>query len=112
VAPIIEYPSSGSGVTECSVTGGYVYRGSGTALNGHYLYGDYCSDRIWVAARNGAVWTSEEWVAAAAVLDSITAFGQDEQCELYVADAAAGRIYRIDDTERVARSGFEAMRCQ
>jgi glucose/arabinose dehydrogenase len=112
VAPIIEYPSSGSGVTECSVTGGYVYRGSGAALNGHYVYGDYCSDRIWVAARNGAVWTSEEWVAAAAVLDSITAFGQDERCELYVADANAGLVYRIDDTERVARSGFEALRCQ
>jgi glucose/arabinose dehydrogenase len=111
VAPIIEYahesdPCSGS------VTGGYVYRGSGTALNGRYVYGDYCKHRIWVATRNGATWSSEEWTAAAAILDSITAFGQDEQCEIYVADAIAGLIYRIDDTERVARSGFEALRCQ
>jgi len=116
VDPIIEYPSSGSGVLERSITGGYVYRGSSTALYGRYVYGDYWTGRIWVASRENGQWVSEEWVGAAAVQKNITAFGQDEKCELYIADAdpntGAGKIFRIDDSEMLARSGFEKMRCQ
>ena len=32
----------------CSVTGGYVYRGIDyPGLAGGYIFGDYCSGRIW-----------------------------------------------------------------
>ncbi len=32
----------------CSVTGGYVYRGSAMPeLVGYYIFGDYCSGRVW-----------------------------------------------------------------
>ena len=31
----------------CSVTGGYVYRGSNASLRGRYIYGDYCSGNVW-----------------------------------------------------------------
>jgi hypothetical protein len=111
VEPIIEY-SSGAGSGNCSVAGGYVYRGSGTALFGYYVYGDYCSDRVWLARRSGGNWASIEWTAAAGVLASISAFGQDQQCELYVADVDAGKVFRIDDGEMLQRHGFEARRCQ
>ena len=32
----------------CSVSGGFVYRGEGVpSLYGSYVYGDFCSGRIW-----------------------------------------------------------------
>ena len=41
--PVAEYSHADGG---CSVTGGYVYRGSKvTAAAGRYFYGDYCSAR-------------------------------------------------------------------
>lgn len=78
----------------CSVTGGYVYRGPGNAqLQGRYLYGDFCSGRIWALQRSGEVWEQ-------ALLDqttfSISAFGEDEEGRMYVADYATGTIYRLD----------------
>ena len=34
----------------CSITGGYVYRGSQiAALKGRYIYGDYCTGKIWTS---------------------------------------------------------------
>jgi hypothetical protein len=108
VDPIIEYPQD----PECSITGGYLYRGSSTSLYGYYIYGDYCSDRVWAAKSVDGIWQSEEWPEAAGILQSITAFGQDEVCELYVADADAGRLFRIDDTNQLNRSGFETLSCR
>ena len=37
--PVAEYSHQEGG---CSVTGGYIYRGSMPDWNGIYLYGDYC----------------------------------------------------------------------
>ena len=112
--PIIEFSSSGTG--NCSVTGGYVYRGSNSNLQGHYLYADYCSARVWIATNEGGTWTSEEWMETPA-LQSVSTFGQDEQCELYVADFGSlgtngdESIYRIVNTEILDSSGFEALNC-
>jgi len=81
----------GSG--DCSVTGGYVYRGSAPALKGIYLYGDFCSGRIWGLQRNGVTWENR------LLIDSdllISTFGEDENGELYVADYGSGGIFRID----------------
>ena len=45
VQPRAVYPHSGG---RCSVTGGYVYRGSAIpSLQGWYVYGDFCSGEIW-----------------------------------------------------------------
>jgi len=107
--PVIEYSSTNG---ECSVTGGYVYRGSSLPLQGRYVYGDYCSHRIWVASRLGDTWSSEEWTGAPAALSSITSFGQDEHCGLYIADRTAKKIYRIVDSDQIQKSGFEELNCQ
>ena len=48
--PAAEYGRGGN----CSVTGGAVYRGAAQPLlRGAYLFGDYCSGRIWSLHRDG-----------------------------------------------------------
>ncbi len=87
--PIAEYDHS----LGCSVTGGYVYRGTQyPALIGHYLFGDYCSGRIWslVQERTGR-WTMRQLIDSPL---SISSFGEDEQGELYIVHYG-GAIYRV-----------------
>jgi glucose/arabinose dehydrogenase len=91
VDPVLEYDHDSG----CSVTGGYVYRGSVGAFNGYYFYGDYCSHQIWLAHNPGSGWVSSEWTAAAAVLASISSFGEADNGDLYVADRNAGKVFRI-----------------
>lgn len=45
----------------CSITGGYVYRGTEVAgLQGYYLYADFCSGRIWAVIQDSpGSWTNE-----------------------------------------------------
>jgi len=111
--PVIEYPHSDN---NCSITGGYVYRGNRLPLQGRYLYGDWCTARLWIATGSGASWSSEEWPAAAATLSSLSSFGQDENCELYIVDRDAGpgygALYRIDDEEYLFNHGFETLNCR
>ena len=89
--PVAEYRHSGG---DCSVTGGFVYRGAGyPALQGSYLYGDFCSGRIRGLSRDGAAWNNPLLLESAL---RISAFGEDEDGELYVADYSSGNIYRIN----------------
>ena len=78
----------------CSVTGGMVYRGKAfPLLGGTYLYGDYCSGRIWGLHKEGERWRTE--VLADTTL-SISTFGENEEGELFVVDHAGGGIHRIE----------------
>ena len=114
--PVIEYAHSSG---NCSITGGYVYRGSNLTLNGRYLYGDWCTATVWVARYSQGSWVSEQWPLAKATLQSLASFGQDENCNLYLVDRDAetgneanhGALYRIGDTELVFQSGFENRKC-
>lgn len=93
VTPVVEYDHSDGA---CSVTGGYVYRGTRyPRLNGVYVYGDFCNGRIWGATRdaNGTVTTRELFDAPF----FISTFGEDLQGELYVADYQGGRLLRVVD---------------
>ena len=84
-APLFEYDHGGG---RCSITGGYVYRGSrGTLPAGTYVYGDFCTGEIF--AWNGA---TQSLLADTSM--SLASFGEDEQGELYVVDLA-GTVSRI-----------------
>lgn len=87
--PVVEY-LHGSG--DCAITGGYVYRGSNTALQGTYLYGDFCSGRIWGAQHTGASWQT---VLLTDTTFGISTFGEDEAGEIYLADYNGGGIYHV-----------------
>jgi glucose/arabinose dehydrogenase len=77
----------------CSVTGGYVYRGTAyPAMTGAYFFADFCSGRIW--ARPAGASTQ----SARTVLDtnhSISSFGESEAGSLYITDLASGELFRL-----------------
>ena len=87
IDPVAEY-SHGNG---CSVTGGYVYRGSMAEWNGIYLYGDYCSGIIWGLIQTDGSWQSQQLFD---VDVTITSFGQDDAGEIYLVSDNGG-IYRL-----------------
>ena len=77
--PVAEYGR----VDGCSVTGGFVYRGARhLSLYGAYIYGDFCSGKIWALRYDGNSITEHM-----EIVDSnlrISAFGQDQSGELYI----------------------------
>jgi len=103
--PVAETDHQGN----CSLTGGYVYRGQAfPELDGVYLFGDYCSGKIWatlpdpdvesepLTEQGPAQSTSERRTVE--LLDtnlSINSFGEDEAGELYVVDHRGGAVSRI-----------------
>lgn len=89
--PVAEYTHS-SGA--CSITGGYVYRGSlYPNLVGKYVFADYCSNKIGYINNAGTI----VWSAAFSGTN-ITTFGQDINGEIYVGGNSNGVIYKLKDT--------------
>jgi glucose/arabinose dehydrogenase len=107
--PVFEYLHEGG---NCSVTGGYVYRGNQLPMNGSYIYGDWCSHRIWIATQSPDGWSSVEWETAAGNLSSLSSFGQDENCELYVVDREGRAVYRVEDGEQLFTDSYETRHCR
>lgn len=89
IAPEFSYPHQDG----CSITGGFVYRGSLIpALYGHYLFGDFCSGNIW------AMNVDSPDPAPATIVSTgggnIVSFAQDLENELYFLDYQ-GKIHKI-----------------
>jgi glucose/arabinose dehydrogenase len=78
----------------CSVTGGHVYRGTRIAgLAGVYLFGDFCSGRLWtLTPRPGGGWTMRE---ALTTTFQISSFGEEPDGEILIVSYATGEIYRL-----------------
>jgi glucose/arabinose dehydrogenase len=87
--PIVEYDHSQG----CSITGGYVYRGDNIpSLRGYYIYGDYCSGKIWALGYQGNAVTTNILLVDSGL--SITSFGEDLAGDLYVLSREGG-IYSL-----------------
>lgn len=96
----------------CSITGGFVYRGSLIpSLQGYYLFGDYCAGFVYALRAEDAL--SGGLITPMPIrldlrlesnsgfsINNIISFGQDADGEVYILDAG-GAIYRIIDSARV-----------
>ena len=89
VFPVSEYNHSRG----CSVTGGFVYRGTARrSERGRYIYGDYCSGVVWSFRIAGGVATGlrvERFKVA-----SLSSFGENAAGELF-ALSHDGTIHRV-----------------
>ncbi len=87
--PVTEYDHSQG----CSVTGGYVYRGSRVPeLIGQYLFGDYCSGRLWALGGSPRTFWMQRQVLVTGF--NISSFGEDQNGEVYIVDYS-GSIYTL-----------------
>ena len=112
IMPVHEYPNNAAYMkiligmddkeaTGCSVTGGYVYRGSEIkSLSGTYIFGDYCTGRIWSFKLREGKPTSFTNIRKIIKRNSkdvplfISSFGEDNSGELYIVDYL-GAVYKF-----------------
>jgi hypothetical protein len=86
--PIFDYSRANG---RCSITGGYVYRGSQDVLpSGTYVYGDYCSGEIFT-------WNGSMQSVLLDTALNISSFGEDEVGELYVVELG-GSVRKLVST--------------
>jgi glucose/arabinose dehydrogenase len=93
VPPVHEYGRENG---DCSVTGGYVYRGTEIpGLAGSYLYGDYCIGELrrLQVGDDGVV---DQSLGLGIGRNSLVSFGEDLSGELYVLSASDGKVYRLE----------------
>jgi glucose/arabinose dehydrogenase len=87
--PLLDYDHTGGA---CSITGGYVYRGSAIpGLDGHYFYSDYCAGFLKsFRYSDGAALDQRDW---GLTMTSVQSFGKDASGELYV--MSGDKIFKI-----------------
>ena len=91
VAPVFEYSHDDG---NCSITGGFVYRGEAIeALQGAYLFADYCAGRVR-AVRLADDGTLEQELDLGVDVDRPVSFAADAQGEPYVL-SQDGNIVRL-----------------
>ncbi len=91
-APFFDYVHGELG---CSVSGGQVYRGDVMAdLVGWYVFGDYCSGRIWALEANAAGDAGR--IVELGKVPNVVAISPDATGEL-LAVSVAGPVHRIEN---------------
>lgn len=83
VMPILTY---GHDTGRCSITGGFVYRGSALPeLAGQYFFSDYCDGHIRsLTYADGKATAETDWTDQLGAQGQVTSFGTDSAGELYV----------------------------
>lgn len=97
--PVAQYSHS----VGCSITGGYVYRGT-TYPNfyGKYFMADYCFNKI------GMITVGSSTIAwSSAFTGNFTTFGQDLNGEMYIAGINNGTVYKLIDTSQLSNNAFD-----
>lgn len=95
--PVHVYEHTGG---NCSVTGGFPYRGVIPGIQGHYFFGDYCSGRIWSLdpANFQVTDRTAELGGAGTSSFALVGFARDGFGELYVVlRRNGGEVWRIFD---------------
>ncbi len=78
----------------CAVTGGLVARGAGAgSLGGVYVFGDFCSGRIWGLSAGGP--DRQEPILLLESGRAISSFGWDEAGNVMLTDLARGEVLRL-----------------
>jgi glucose/arabinose dehydrogenase len=97
IAPVAEYSHQDG----CSITGGYVYRGSEIPeISGVYFYGDYCTGIVRSfkidqgKAVNAQDWSNVLRTQSGGRMEGLSSFGQDARGELYLV-LLNGEVYQI-----------------
>jgi glucose/arabinose dehydrogenase len=100
--PIYEYDHT----VGSSVTGGYVYRGTGlpATMRGRYFFADFISGRVWSvalsytasgdAAASGLIEHTAE-LGGTATLGNVSSFGRDAAGELYILSYSRGVVLQV-----------------
>lgn len=92
--PVTTYTHSGG---RCSVTGGYVYRGTaGTFPQGTYIFGDYCSGDLYI-------WNGTQALPLFDTARNISSFGEDQSGEIYLV-GLGGTVEKFVNTNPVFNS--------
>ena len=92
IPPVWEYSLDGQ---PCSVIGGYVYRGEAVPwLEGAYVYGDFCSGKVFGLRYEGGQVTEHKELADTGL--RIMSFAEDTAGELYLLSQGEG-VYRLGE---------------
>jgi glucose/arabinose dehydrogenase len=91
VKPVQVYSHNGG---RCSVTGGYVYRGTALpSVRGRYFYGDYCTGDLWSLRISGGKAVDNR--SEPGRIGSLSSFGQGANGDLY-AVSLDGSVYKLE----------------
>ena len=106
VDPILDYTHAGG---NCSITGGYRYRGCIQGLRGTYVFADFCTAKVFFGTEDTpGSWSVTEWDDLGG---SVFGFGEDESGELYLLQG--GTVFRFESAsscsgDEVFTDGFES----
>jgi glucose/arabinose dehydrogenase len=104
VSPIYSYDHT----VGHSITGGYVYRGEGEALQGQYFFADFIQAKVFTLRFDGSAWVATDRTAQITTdfgaINDPSSFGEDARGNLYLVDFD-GDVFKLTPTVASADQG-------